>query len=116
MGLIALLILAGMGYGVYRLALPTTETARWRDIFVIALTVEVFLLVSAAAVLVVQIARLVNLVQNEVQPVLESANETINTLKGTASFLSDNLVRPVVKVNEYVAAFKRMLGLINLGK
>ena len=101
--------------GIYFLQ-PSTDTAKWRDLFIIGLTVELLLLGAGTIVLSYQVARLVNLIQTEVQPVLESAQETINTLRGTATFLSDNLVKPVVKVNGYVAAVRRMLGFINFGK
>ena len=102
--------------GSYYFLLDTTDTARWRDVFTIGLAVELFLLGAGSIILTYQVARLVNMLQTEVQPVLESANETINTLRGTATFLSDNLVKPVVKVNGYIAAVRRMLGFINFGK
>lgn len=111
------LVIAGALIGsAYYLLLETTDTAKWRDFFIIALAVEGFILGAGAVVMIIQLARLINLVQNEVQPVLESANETINTVRGTAAFLSDNLVQPVVKVSGYFAALRRMLAIINLGK
>lgn len=116
-GLGVVLFFASLVIGsAYYLLSPTTDTAKWRDYFIIILTVEAFMLGCSTFILVIQVARLINLVQNEVQPVLEAANETINTLRGTAVFLSDNLVKPVVKVNGYIAAVRRMLGFINTGK
>lgn len=114
--LIAIILLVGFTFGVYWLLQSTTDIEKYRDLFIIALTIEVFLLGTSAFVLVIQITRLINLIQNEVQPVLTAANETINTLRGTAFFLSDNLIKPVVKVNSYIAALKRMVGFINTGK
>ncbi|MBW8010063.1 MAG: hypothetical protein FVQ83_02315 [Chloroflexi bacterium] len=112
-GLVVLAILVG---SVIFLLQPTTPTSTIRDIVIIGLAVELLVLGLALVVSIVQLARLINLVQNEVQPVLESANETINTLRGTATFLSDNLVQPLVKVNGYVSAIRRALSLVNLRK
>lgn len=112
-----LLVLGGLyflGRGYF--LLPNADATKLRDLFIIALTIELFLLGAGTIILIVQLARLINLVQNEVQPVLESANETINTLRGTAAFLSSNLVRPVIKVNGYIAAIRRLSGIINFGK
>lgn len=112
-----LLLLGGLfAIGRYYYLLPVGDAAKLRDLFMIALSFELLLLGVGALILIVQLARLINLVQNEIQPVLESANETINTLRGTAEFLSSNLIQPVVKVNGYIAAVRRMFGIINYGK
>ena len=67
-------------------------------------------------VLIVQVAGLINLLNNEVKPMLEATNETIATLRGTTEFLSENLVEPVVKLNSYVAGLQKMLEIFNLKK
>lgn len=111
----AVIIIAGaVAGGGYYLLRPETDTTKWRDAFIVALSVELFILGVVAVVLVFQLARLVNLIQNEVRPVLEAANETMNTVRGTADFLSSNLVNPVVKVNSYMAAAKRLLSMVNI--
>jgi hypothetical protein len=60
-------------------------------------------------VLIAQLAILINLLQNEIRPILDSTTETVNTLKGTTQFLSNNLTEPVIKLNEYLAMFKRII-------
>jgi len=109
-GILALAILAGC---VYFLLLPNTPTERIRDITLIFMGAIGLLLGIASIVLAVQIARLVNLVQNEVKPVLESANDTLATVRGTAAFLSDNLVEPVMKVSGFFAMFKRVTDIFD---
>jgi hypothetical protein len=37
-------------------------------------------------------------------------------LRGTTVFLSDNLVQPVIKMNEYLAGFSQLLQVIGLAK
>ena len=59
-------------------------------------------------------ARLINLLQNEIKPILYSTNETVSTLRGTAAFLSDNLAEPVIKLNEYLAGFMQALAVLGL--
>jgi len=57
---------------------------------------------------------LINLLQNEVKPILDATNETVNTLRGTTTFLSENLVEPVIKLNSYLAGIQRVLKLLGL--
>lgn len=101
---------------VLLLRLENEYTARIRDIFIIFLALESLLIGLVLIVLVVQLARLTNLLQNEIKPILDSTNETVSTLKGTTRFLSDNLVEPVIKLNEYLAGFQSVLKLIRPAK
>ncbi len=67
-------------------------------------------------VLVLQVSTLINLVQNEIKPILKSTVDTVNTLKGTTQFLSQNLVGPVIKANSYSAGIKRLFDLFKILK
>jgi len=60
------------------------------------------------------LASLINLIQNEVRPILNATSETVNTLRGTVEFLGENVVEPVVKLNGYLAGLKRMLELMGI--
>jgi NADH:ubiquinone oxidoreductase subunit K len=93
-----------------------TTTGRIRDIFIIFMALEFLVIGVALIVLLVQLATLINLLQNEVKPILASTNETVNTLRGTVAFLSDNLAEPVIKLNEYIAALKRLVDLLHPGR
>jgi uncharacterized protein YoxC len=70
----------------------------------------------ALVILVVQISLLINLLQNEIKPILETTNDTVNTLKGTTTFLSSNLLEPVIKMNEYLAGLKKLIDLLFVSK
>ena len=87
-----------------------------RDIFIIFMALEFMVIGWALVILVIQLARLVNLLQNEVQPILDSTNEAANTLRGTAEFISENLAEPVVKLNSYGAALKRLLEILKVAR
>ncbi len=92
------------------------QVARIRDIFIILMALESLVIGLVLVILIVQIARLTNLLQNEVKPILDSTNETISTLRGTTAFLSDNLVEPVIKLNEYIASLQRLISMLGFGR
>lgn len=93
-----------------------TVTTQIRDVFIIFMALEFMVLGVALVILIIQLAKLVNLLQNEVKPILEATSETINTLKGTTDFLSENLVSPVIKLNGYMAGLKKVLDLLKIGR
>jgi len=80
------------------------------------MALESLLIGLALIVLIIQIARLTNLLENEVKPILASTNETISNLRGTSKFLSDNLVEPVIKLNEVIAVFQRVTDILHIAK
>jgi hypothetical protein len=114
--IISLIFIAVILYVVYWMSQNPATTSVIRDIFIIFMAVETLLIGVALIVLMIQLARLTNLLQNEIKPILESTNETVNTVRGTAIFVSENIVDPVVKLNGYVAALSKFFDLINLIK
>jgi len=93
-GLIAAVVIA--------LVADPQDAANWvgliRDVFIIVLALEGMLMGIALIVLVIQLAALINLLQNEVSPIVDNASETVSTVRGTAQFMSQNLVQPVVRI------------------
>lgn len=90
----------------------TTETIR--DIFIIGMALESLVIGIALIVLIIQIAQLTNLLRHEIKPLLDSTNETMNTVRGTTAFLSENLADPVIKLNGYLAGLQRVLEGVRL--
>lgn len=84
-------------------------TQQLRDVFIIFMALTSLVLGIALVILIVQLAVLINLLQNEIRPILDSTNETVNTLKGTTQFISNNLTEPIIKLNQYLAMFKRLI-------
>jgi predicted PurR-regulated permease PerM len=113
-GVIVLLIL--LGVAIYFLLQPATPTDKIRDIFIIVVALESLVIGVALIVLVAQLASLINLLQNEVRPILKATNDTVNNLRGTAEFLGENVVEPVIKLNSYLAGLNRMLELMGIKK
>lgn len=84
-----------------------------RDIFIIILALQGILIVTALAILILQIARLINLIQNEVMPILKNTQDTVNTARGTVEFVGSNLTEPIVRAGGFSAGlmvFVRELG------
>lgn len=105
-GVVIALILIGLVVGAVLLALrpgpaaPSVEIIR--DLLIIFMTLELIVVGLALVVLLVQIARFINLINNEIQPVLESTQETLRTVRGTAQFLSKYLAEPVLDANSAI--------------
>ncbi|NDJ75709.1 MAG: hypothetical protein GYB65_05580 [Chloroflexi bacterium] len=76
----------------------------FRDLFIILLAVEGMLIGVALIVLILQLAALVNLLQNEITPIVDNLNQASSTVRGTAEFMSQNVVEPVVKIGAVMAA------------
>jgi len=98
--------------GVVFLLNTGTDTGRFRDIFIIFMALESLVIGLVLIILIWQLARLINLLQNEIKPIIASTNETVNTLRGTTRFLSDNMVEPVIKINEYLAGLQQVFRLV----
>jgi amino acid permease len=114
---IAVVVLALLITAIYFLLRPETPAdvvSRIRDIFIIVVGLETLIIGVALVVLLIQLASLINLLQNEIRPIIQATNETVNTLRGTAEFLGENLVEPVIKLNSYLASIQRVLELMGL--
>lgn len=109
-----LIVLGLVVAAVIFLLQPATPTERIRDIFIILMGLVSVLVGMAAVVMIVQLAVLINLLQNEVRPILRSTTETVNTVRGTTVFVSDNVVEPIIKVNSYLAAARNLLDFRNI--
>lgn len=111
------LVILAVTAGIVVLAGQSSEvTTKVRDIFIILLALEMFAIGTALIILIVQVAALTNLLQNEVKPILHATTDTVNTLKGTVKFLSNNVSEPVIKLNQSLASLNRVLELLKLRK
>lgn len=111
-----IIILALLGLAIYFLLQPATPTDRIRDVFIIVVALESLVIGVALIVLIIQLASLINLLQNEVRPILTATSETVNNLRGTAEFLGENVVEPVIKLNSYLAGMNRVIELMGIKK
>lgn len=113
-GVLVLLVLLGLA--IFYLLQPASPTDKIRDIFIIVVALESLIIGVALVVLIIQLASLINLLQNEVRPILKATTDTVNNLRGTAEFLGENVVEPVIKLNGYLAGLYRMLEMMGVKK
>ena len=78
-----------------------------RDIAIIIVALESIIIGVLLAILGIQIIRLIRMLREEVLPILSSTQETIGTVRGTATFVSDHLVQPVVKAASFTAGARK---------
>ncbi len=74
-----------------------------RDVAIIILAVQSIIIGILLAILVIQVIRLIKMLREETLPILNSTQETIGTVRGTATFVADHMVQPVVKVSSLAA-------------
>lgn len=104
--------LAACGGLTYWLFLPTTPTAQLRDIFLVLLALEGLLIGLAMLALSVEAGIFLYILYRELMPILESLQETTHTVRGTASFLSDKVTRPVVRAYSFLASVRALTQLL----
>jgi len=83
-----------------------------RDIAIIVLALESIIIGVLLAILVIQVMKLVRMLREEVMPILKSTQDTVSTVRGTADFMSDRLVQPVVKASSLAAGARQAIGVL----
>ncbi len=111
---IIVIFVIGLGFALLTDATQTAGKIQIiRDIVVIIIAIEGILIVVGLAVLIAQIARLVNLLQTETRPILDNAAAAAKSAKGTADFVGENVAEPIIKAGGFFAGlgvFLRELG------
>ena len=108
---VVILIIAG-----FVLMINGGVTGVVRDILIIFLALESLILVGLMVVLVIQMTMLVRMMRDEVRPLIASAQETVNSARGTTQFVSRKIVTPTAEAAANVAQVKRMFQVLFKGK
>ncbi len=110
---VIILIFGGIGVLLF---FNPPAAAVLRDIFIIYLGLGAFViilllivLVVIAAYLVIKVNDLVQLLDREIKPVLVKLQEIATSTQGTATFLSDHAVEPVISTVSSVAAVRAII-------
>ncbi len=86
-----------------------------RDVLVVLLAFLSAVVIILLIILIWQVRTLVQVIRGEVTPILETVRHTGNTVKGTADFVSETTVVPLIRVAAAVAAgtqfFRALFGL-----
>ncbi len=80
-----------------------------RDAAIIFVAFETLLIGILLIVLMLQLHSLTVLLRDEIKPMLEAANETMTTVRGTTKFVSHSVVSPVMKWSSSLAGARRVL-------
>ena len=80
-----------------------------RDAAIVFVAFETLLIGILLIVLMLQVQSLVVLLRDEIKPMLEMANETLSTVRGTTQFVSHNVVSPVIKWSGYLSGLRRIV-------
>jgi hypothetical protein len=113
-GLVVLLVLLSIDayQAAYTGAAPSPGSVvvgLLRDAAIIFVAFETLIIGVLLIVLMLQVQSLVVLLRDEIKPMLEAANETLATVRGTTQFVSHNVVSPVVKWSGYLAGLQRIV-------
>lgn len=111
--IVAVVLIGLLIWGAVVLVQNPTQAAAVRDVFIILMALQAFVIGTALIVLTVQVAILTNLLKNELKPILEATQDTVRTVRGTAVFLSENVTEPVIRLNSYVAGLSKMVDTLN---
>lgn len=76
-----------------------------RDVFIIILSLQSILIIVSLAILIMQVSRLIALLQSEIKPIIENTKETVETARGTARFVSKNAAGPLIGMRAFGAGF-----------
>lgn len=102
---------------VVLLMLDPARTANIRDIVIVLFAVALLLINIVIGVLLIvlvfRLQELLGFLRSELVPLIRNASETMQTVKGTASFVSDNVARPVIKLAGFTAGVQQVLRATN---
>ena len=110
-GMIALLVV--LAVDAYRAAPEPSPGAvvvsLIRDAAIVLVAFETLLIGALMVVLTLQIQALIGLLRDEIRPMLEALNETVATVRGTAQFVSHNVVSPTIRAAGFLAGLRRVV-------
>ena len=101
--LIVFVLLVIISLTLYGLATHPVLTSILRDISIITLALVTVIIGLFLIVLIFQLQSLIVLLRDEIKPILDSANETASTVRGTTTFVSDAVVTPMIQIASLTA-------------
>ena len=87
-----------IGLILYGMVTHPILTSILRDISIIVLALVTLIIGLFLIVLIFQLQSLIVLLREEIKPILDSANETASTVRGTTTFVSDAVVTPMIHI------------------
>ena len=87
-----------------------------RDVVIILLATESLIIGGVTLFLLYQVIMLVTLLREELIPLIQSAQETVNSARGTTVYVSRKIVVPSAKAATTVARLQAMTRVLFKGK
>ena len=87
-----------------------------RDLAIILLALESLVIGVVLVVLILEIRNLAKLLREEIKPILDSADETVRTVRGTTSFVSETFVNPMIRVSSFASGIMQALRILTQRK
>ncbi len=81
----------------------------FKNLVNIAVSVSTLAIIVGIGVLVIQVARFVNLLRSEVKPITEDAQKAVQEVRTTAQFVQKHGVSPIIKGQSFVAGLLAFL-------
>ena len=88
------------------------ELGTVRDIAIIVLAVESIIIGVVLTLLLLQLRDLTRLLQDEIEPILDSARRTVGTVKGTTLLVSEAIVSPAIRISGFATGLRRVLEVL----
>lgn len=83
-----------------------------RDVAIIVLAIESIVIGGLLIFLIIQLQRLIKMLREEIKPVIDSTNETVSTVRGTTTFVSEHLVSPIIRATSFLSGAKRVVQVL----
>ncbi|MHB8626039.1 MAG: hypothetical protein ACYDBJ_04085 [Aggregatilineales bacterium] len=80
-----------------------------RDFFIIVLALQGILISAALIILVIQVSAFINLLRRDLKPIVDETRETLATVRGTATFVSQNVTQPVIRASAFVSGTRALI-------
>lgn len=108
---IAVLILLGFAFMIAAGVIDEV-----RDIVIILLAIESLIIGGVTLFLLYQIIMLLTLIREELIPLIQSAQDTVNSARGTTVYVSRKIIVPSAKAATTVARLQTMARVLFRGK
>lgn len=112
-GIVIIAVLIILGFAAMIAAGVIDEV---RDIVIILLAVESLIIGGVTLFLLYQVIMLLTLVREELIPLIQSAQDTVNSARGTTVYVSRKIVVPSAKAATTVARLQAMTRVLFRGK
>ena len=83
-----------------------------RDLMIITLAIEALFIGIVVILATIQITKFIRLLQDDVKPILDQANETITTVRSIANIVNETLTGPIMKIGGTLSGTVRFLKMI----